>query len=94
MRDFGRIVGDLNQGLDEVMGTIDRMQKLYRTFQDLRPIWQELSGLLQQQETAMTSVAGPIRRAAPRRRRKSGSARRRTGKAGRRRRTIDKYWER
>lgn len=91
MRDFGRIVGDLNQGLDEVMGTIDRMQKLYRTFQDLRPIWQELSGLLQQQETAMTSMAGPVRRAAPQRRRKSGSARRGSGQRRRRRRSFDRW---
>lgn len=88
MADFGRIVSDLNQGLDEVMGTIQRMQKLYRSFQDLMPIWQELSGWLQRQEMATTSMTGPARRAGSRRCRTCGSARRRAGTGRKRRRTI------
>jgi hypothetical protein len=88
MREFGRIVSDLNQGLDQVMGTIDRMQKLYRSFQDLMPIWQQLSGWLQRQEMATTSMSGPIRRAGPPRRRKAAHVRRRPGKARKRRKII------
>lgn len=87
MRDFGRIVSDLNQGLDEVMGTIDRMQKLYRTFQDLMPIWQEMSGWFQRQEMATTSMTRPVRRAAVPHRRKHEPVRRRR-KKGKRRKTF------
>jgi len=88
MREFGRIVSDLNQGLDQVMGTIDRMQKLYRSFQDLMPIWQEFSGWLQRQQMATTSMSRPVRRAGPPRRRRTAHVRRTTGKARKRRRII------
>jgi len=80
MRDFGRFVSDLNQGLDEVMGTIDRMQKLYRSFRDLIPVWQQLTGWLQRQEMATTSMSRPVRHVCSRCGRKCRPARRRTGK--------------
>lgn len=87
MREFGRIVSDLNHGLDEVMGTIDRMQKLYRSFQDLIPVWQQLAGWLREQEMATTSMMRPVRRAGRPRRWKRKANRRGAGKGHSRRRT-------
>lgn len=75
MNEFGRFVGDLNKGMEQVVTMMNQVEQLYQSLQKFRPILGEFISL-RSEEPRVETASAPARKHS--RKRRIPSARRRT----------------
>lgn len=49
MNEFGRMISNFNRNLDQILHAMNQMQTMYKTYEQMAPIWKRMSDVMKPQ---------------------------------------------